>query len=138
MYQDMSARAENVLEAMDRHARAIGAEGVAVFAWKPDEDGIQWDGRMRVVDLLTKSFGGKSFNLVSIAWAKAAEMMVTLQNSGTAQRELLSGEYGFIGGAIEKAGGGMVLASFSGSSSENDLEVAEVGLRSFREASDAR
>jgi len=72
-------------------------------------------------------------NLLGIAYAKSAEMADTLENSGTAKRPPMTGEFGWQGGVIAqvkigKTGSGHIIVSFSGGKSEDDVEVSKAGL----------
>jgi hypothetical protein len=51
---------------------------------------------------------------LGIAYAKAAEMVDTLHDSGNAGRPPMTGEFGWSGGAILRSKDGYVLAAFSG------------------------
>jgi len=51
-------------------------------------------------------------------------MAETLTNSGSKVREPKAGEFGYIGGVIKKIDSGYLLATFSGATGEQDLEVS--------------
>lgn len=125
-------KVEAVLDVMEKSARSINAKGVAVLAWLDDEKTCQWVGRMRVVDAaVAENPNEKGYNLVAVAWSKAAEMMATKQNSGTTKRDYLYGELGYQGGAIKKVGNGYLVAAFSGATSEEDFKISEEGIKAF-------
>jgi hypothetical protein len=63
-------------------------------------------------------------------------MADTLQNSGTAKRPPMTGEFGWQGGVVTKAktgktGDGYIIVSFSGGKSEDDVQVSKAGLEVF-------
>jgi uncharacterized protein GlcG (DUF336 family) len=70
----------------------------------------------------------KGNNLLGIAYAKSAEMASTLQNSGTAKRPPMTGEFGWQGGVILQIKGGYIIVAFSGGKSEDDVQVSKAGL----------
>jgi hypothetical protein len=70
----------------------------------------------------------KGNNLLGIAYAKAAEMADTLEDSGTAKRPPMTGEFGWQGGVIAKVKTGYLIVAFSGGKSEDDVQVSKVGL----------
>jgi len=67
-------------------------------------------------------------NLLGIAYAKSAEMASTLQDSGTAKRPPMTGEFGWQGGTILRISSGYIVVAFSGGKSEDDLQVSKAGL----------
>jgi uncharacterized protein GlcG (DUF336 family) len=80
------------------------------------------------------STGNNGSNLLGIAYAKAAEMADTLQNSGSGTRPPMIGEFGWQGGVIARAKTGYVIAAFSGGKSEDDVEVSRAGLEVLKSA----
>jgi len=68
-------------------------------------------------------------NLLGIAYAKSAEMADTLQNSGTAKRLPMTGEFGWQGGVIARTSTGYVIVAFSGGKSEDDVQVSTPVLK---------
>ena len=55
-------------------------------------------------------------------------MASTLQNSGTAKRPPMTGEFGWQGGVILQIKGGYIIVAFSGGKSEDDVQVSKAGL----------
>ncbi len=132
MDDSAGGRLERALDAMQDHAGKIGGQGVAVVAWLASSESDQWEARMRVVGrLIQENPDGKKFNLIAVAWSKAAEMCVSHRNSGDRTREKLTGELGYRGGVIASLGGGFVVAAFSGATSEQDVEISRAGLQAF-------
>jgi hypothetical protein len=116
------------LELMEKKAREISIIGVAIVGYIPGDKTSTWVTKMKVVDVLANA---KS-NYLAIAYSKAAEMASTLQNSGIDKsRPILSGEFGYQGGLIRKIEGGYIIVVFSGGTSEQDLQVSEVGLNAL-------
>ncbi len=62
-------------------------------------------------------------------------MIASNANSGNPNRERIMGELGFVGGAYEECDGYKLAFAFSGATLEEDLEVAEYGIRRFIELS---
>ena len=118
------AKAYQSLTLIEQAAEKISIKGVAIVAFIPGEVTDTWTSKMKVVGHLT----GDKANLLGIASTKAAEMAATHQNSGSGVRETYSGELGYKGGLIKKVKSGYLIAAFSGGSSEQDLEVAKIGL----------
>ena len=118
------AKADQSLALIEQAAQKISIKGVAIVAFIPGEMTDSWTSKMKVVGHLTNN----KDNLLGIASAKAAEMADTRKDSGSGVREIYSGELGYKGGLIKKVKSGYILAVFSGGSSEQDLEVAKIGL----------
>lgn len=117
--------ADQCLSLIEQAAQKIAIKGVAVIAYMPGEVTETWISKMKVVENLTS---GKA-NLLGIANTKASEMADTHLDSGSKIREIYNGELGYQGGLIKKVKSGYILAVFSGGSSEQDLEVAKIGLK---------
>jgi len=117
-------QADKSLALIEKAAQGLAIQGVAIIAFVPGENTESWISKMKVVGTLTNA---KS-NLLGVASTKAAEMADTHLDSGSKIREILTGELGYKGGLIKKVNGGFVLAVFSGGKSEQDLEVAKIGL----------
>lgn len=98
--------------------------GVAVISFIPGSATESWISKMKVVGKLADA---KS-NLCAIAYSKASEMAVTLQDSGDSTRKIIDGELGYQGGAIVKVKYGYLLAAFSGASGQQDYDVSKLGL----------
>jgi hypothetical protein len=117
-------RADQCLALIEQAAQKSSIKGVAIIAFIPGDVTKSWISKMKVVGNLTS---GKA-NLLGIASTKAAEMADTHLDSGSGVREIYSGELGYKGGLIKKVDSGYILAVFSGGASEQDLEVAKIGL----------
>lgn len=126
------AEAGPMIAAMEHHATKLGVKGVIVVA-SMDSAGFSWVSRMKAVgankvlaDNPKSEYPG--YNFIGIAYSKAAEMADTKINSGSKVRPAYQGEFGYQGGVIKKTAAGYVLAVFSGGTSEQDLEIAKVGM----------
>jgi hypothetical protein len=122
--------ADAALSAMRARAAELKISGVAVVAYAQGDAIKGWTSRMEVVGRMTDAptATGKGNNLLAIAYAKAAEMADTLQNSGTTTRPPMTGEFGWQGGVIARGKTGFVIVAFSGGKSEDDVEVSRAGL----------
>ncbi len=122
--------ADAALAAMKRCAAELKIGGVAVVAYAPGDTIQAWTSKMAVVGRMkdAPSSTDKGSNLLAIAYAKAAEMADTLENSGAAKRLPMTGEFGWQGGVITRGKSGYVIVAFSGGKSEDDLEVSRAGL----------
>ena len=118
------ALADQCLTRIEQAAQKLPIQGVAIVAFIPGDVTLTWISKMKVVGKLTS---GKN-NLLGIAYTKASEMAETHMDSGSGIREIFSGELGYKGGLIKKVKSGYILAVFSGGSSDQDLEVAKIGL----------
>ena len=98
--------------------------GVAMIAYIPGTATSQWISKMKVVGKLAD----EKVNLLGIVYSKAAEMAVTLKDSGINERKEIRGEYGYEGGIIAMVGDGYLLAAFSGGKSADDVAAARKGL----------
>jgi hypothetical protein len=130
------ALANRALQAMKQRAAELKVTGVAVVSYAPGETIQSWSSRMEVVgkmkDPVTAT--SKGSNLLGIAYAKASEMADTLQNSGTASRPPMTGEFGWQGGVVAKVRSGYVIVAFSGGKSEDDVQVSTAGLTVLKAA----
>jgi len=132
------ANFDAMISAMEQHAKKLGVKGVIVVA-SMDSAGFSWMSRMKAVgankvladDPKKSEYPG--WNFIGIAYSKAAEMADTRLNSGSNVRQPYQGEYGFQGGVIKQAKSGYVLVVFSGGTSEQDLEIANVGIGAFQD-----
>ncbi|HXR40332.1 MAG TPA: hypothetical protein VN776_14625, partial [Terracidiphilus sp.] len=124
------ALATAALDAMKQKAAELKVGGVAVVNYARGDAVQGWSSKMAVVGRMkdAPTATEKGNNLVGIAYAKSAEMADTLQNSGTAKRPPMTGEFGWQGGVVEHIKGGYVIVAFSGGKSEDDVEVSKVGL----------
>jgi hypothetical protein len=122
--------ADRALAAMRTKAEAMGIGGVALVAYFEGETIQSWSSKMIVVgrykDMPTAT--DKGSNLLGVAYAKAAEMADTHQDSGTAKRPPMTGEFGWNGGVIARGKSGYWIAAFSGGKSDDDVQVSRVGL----------
>lgn len=119
-----NAHVQECLTTMEATADKYSAEGVAVIAFVPGEKTASWNSRMQVVGTLST----KKHNFLGVASTKAAEMAVTLKNSGTSNNPSLLGELGYKGGVVKKVACGYLIASFSGAPSEIDAEISKAGV----------
>lgn len=116
------------LAIMVKKAEELSVKGVAIIGFIPGEITESWITKMKVVGSLANA---KS-NLLGVAYSKASDMAVTVQNSGTDKtRTILQGELGFRGGLIKKIKTGYIIAVFSGGKTEQDLQIAQEGLNSL-------
>ena len=123
-----------VLNDMEQKALQMKIQGVGVACFlDTTQSDIDWIGEMKVVEAPYNLKEGQ--NLVAIAWSKAGEVIASNANSGNPDRERIMGELGFVGGAYEEYDGYKLAFAFSGATSEEDLEVAEYGIRRFIELS---
>jgi hypothetical protein len=128
--------ANKALAAMKQRAAELKIGGVAVVSYAPGESVQGWTSKMAVVGRMKDdpSTTGKGNNLIGIAYAKSAEMAETLQNSGTAKRPPMTGEFGWQGGVIAHTRTGYVIVAFSGGKSEDDVQVSQTGLEILKSA----
>jgi len=124
------ALADTALAAMRKRAAELSVTGVAVVSYSRGETIQGWNSKMAVVGRMedAPSATEKGNNLLGIAYAKSAEMAETLQDSGTAKRAPMTGEFGWQGGVIAKVKTGYVIVAFSGGKSEDDVQVSRAGL----------
>ncbi len=122
--------ANAALAAMQRRATELNIGGVAVVAYAPGTSIQSWTSKMLVVGRMqdASTAATKGNNLLAIAYAKASEMAATLQDSGTAQRPPMTGEFGWQGGVIGRGKTGYIIVAFSGGKSEDDVQVSRAGL----------
>lgn len=112
--------ADEALALMKQEALAMDIKGVGLICYIPGNETQSWISKMIVV----KTTGSPRQNFIAVAHSKAAEMAETLTNSGSKVREPKAGEFGYIGGVIKKIDSGYLLATFSGATGEQDLEVS--------------
>src|SRR5579863_7758708 len=125
----LDALESQALEAMKQKAAELKISGVAVVSYAPGDPIQGWTSRMAVVGHMTDlKASEKGNNLLGIAYAKSAEMADTLQDSGTAKRPPMTGEFGWQGGVILKVKTGYIIVAFSGGKSEDDVQVSRAGL----------
>ncbi|MDE3187484.1 MAG: hypothetical protein KGM96_08185 [Acidobacteriota bacterium] len=116
--------------AMQKRAAELNVTGVAVVSYAQGDTIHGWTSRMLVVGRIKDdpSATSKGNNLLAIAYAKASEMALTLQDSGTVKRPPMTGEFGWQGGAIAHGKTGYIIVAFSGGKSEDDVQVSRAGL----------
>ena len=125
------AASDAALAAMAEHAAKLKTTGVGVVAYFTGAPIEGWTSKMRVMGsykaLPTEK--DKGYNLLAIAYSKAAEMADLLRDSGSGARAPYVGEFGWQGGVIAPARSGYVIAAFSGGKSEDDAAIARAGLQ---------
>lgn len=126
--REMLAKA---LDAMKAKAVEMGIEGVATASFLDNGKEYDWVGEMAVVGTTCNLREG--WDLVAIAWSKAGEVIVSHADSGDPNRKKIMGELGFTGGAYDEHKGCKLAFSFSGATSEEDLEVAKFGIAKMKE-----
>jgi uncharacterized protein GlcG (DUF336 family) len=124
------ALADAALVAMKNRAAELKITGVAVVSYSQGDTIQAWTSKMQVVGRMTdpQTATDKGNNLLAIAYAKSAQMADTLQDSGTAKRPPMTGEFTWQGGVIARVKTGYVIAAFSGAKSEEDVQVSRAGL----------
>jgi hypothetical protein len=132
----LGALEDAALTAMKARAAELKITGVAVVAYAKGDTIQGWTSKMAVVGRMKDppSATEKGNNLLGIAYAKAAEMADTLENSGTARRPPMTGEFGWQGGVVARTKTGYVIVAFSGGKSEDDVEVSRSGLAVLKAA----
>jgi hypothetical protein len=113
---------------MEQAALKMQVKGVAVVAFIPGDTTFTWTSKMKVIGALSN----ESANYLAVAYSKAGEMAETFKDSGSGIREPKLGEFGWQGGIIQKVKDGYVLATFSGATGEQDVEVATVGINHLK------
>jgi hypothetical protein len=125
----LDALESQALEVMKKKAAELNIAGVAVVSYAEGDTIQGWTSKMAVVGRLTDPKASEhGNNLLGIAYAKSAEMAETLQDSGTAKRPPMTGEFGWQGGVILKTKSGYIVVAFSGGKSEDDVQVSKAGL----------
>ncbi len=124
------ALATRAIAAMRARAAQLNITGVAVVSYAPGDTVQGWLSKMAVVGRMkdAPTATTKGNNLIGIAYAKSAEMADTLQNSGTASRPPMTGEFGWQGGVTGQGKTGRIIVAFSGGKSEDDVQVSRAGL----------
>ena len=123
--------ADEALLAMKRRAEELKITGVAVVAYSQGERVESWSSKMlavggRITGVSQRDPAGA--NCLGIAYVKAAEMADTVLDSGSNSRPLKLGEFGWQGGVVARGKTGVLIASFSGGPSEEDVKVSRAGL----------
>jgi hypothetical protein len=128
--------ANEALQAMKNRAAELKITGVAVVSYSAGDSIQGWTSKMAVVGRMKdpQTATDKGSNLLAIAYSKAAEMADTLEDSGTAKRPPMTGEFGWQGGAIARVKSGYVIVAFSGGKSEDDFKVSTAGLEVLKPA----
>jgi len=124
------ALANKALAAMKKRAAELNVTGVAVVSYAQGDTIEGWVSKMAVMGKMKDAPTGtsKGNNLLGIAYAKASEMAETLEDSGTAKRAPMTGEFGWQGGVIARTKTGYAIVAFSGGKSEDDVQVSRTGL----------
>ena len=124
------ALAESALNAMKKRAAELNVHGVAMVAYAQGDTIQAWSSKMAVVGRMTDlpTATNKGNNMLGIVYPKAAEMADTLENSGTAKRPPMIGEFGWRGGLIARVKTGCAIVAFSGASADDDVAVSQAGL----------
>jgi len=132
----LDALANAALAAMKARAAELRITGVAVVSYAQGDTVQGWTSKMAVVGRIKDPASGdnKGANFLGIAYAKSAEMADTLQDSGTAKRPPMTGEFCWQGGVIAKVKSGYIVVAFSGGKSEEDVEVSRAGLAVLKDA----
>jgi hypothetical protein len=130
------ALAESALKAMKKRAAELNVHGVAMVAYAQGDSIQAWSSKMAVVGRMTDlpTATNKGNNMLGIVYSKAAEMADTLENSGTAKRPPMTGEFGWQGGLVARGKTGHIIVAFSGGKSEDDVEVSRAGLALLKAA----
>ncbi|HYQ57980.1 MAG TPA: hypothetical protein VEP89_11620 [Draconibacterium sp.] len=121
--------ADDCLTLMAKKAEEESIAGVALIAFIPGDKTESWISKMKVAGMLAD---GRA-NYLAIASAKAAEMAVTLEDSGDSERRSIDGELGYKGGAIAKVNSGYLVAAFSGGTGQQDYDLSKLALEWFTE-----
>jgi hypothetical protein len=116
--------ADDCLRIMEQAAFDMQVKGVAVVAFIPGDSSDTWISKMKVAGALSN----ESANYLAVAYSKAGEMAETFQHSGSGAREPKLGEFGWQGGVIKQVKAGYLIATFSGATGEQDLEIANKGM----------
>ncbi|MDZ7604237.1 MAG: hypothetical protein U5K79_01325 [Cyclobacteriaceae bacterium] len=116
--------ADECLNIISEAAKKESITGATMIAFIPGDATSSWISKMKVVGRLADD---KS-NFLAIIYAKAAEMAVTLRDSGNEERKSITGELGWQGGAILKVNGGYLVGAFSGGTGQQDYDVSKLGL----------
>ncbi|HYE67824.1 MAG TPA: hypothetical protein VEA58_04385 [Anaerovoracaceae bacterium] len=125
-------KSEIALNAMEEHAKRIGASGVAVFLYSENENAKDLSSIMRIVGAInTIAEDHTGYNFIALAYSKIAESIETGKNSGNLTRPMIEGEFGYQGSAIAKDENGIIITAFSGCTGDVDLEIAKTGLQSL-------
>lgn len=116
--------ADDCLALMEKKANDESVAGVALIAFIPGNKTESWISKMKVAGRLADD----KANYLAVASAKAAEMAVTLKDSGDPERRSIDGELGYKGGAILKVSSGYLVVAFSGGSGQQDYDLSKLGL----------
>ena len=127
---DFNLIADKALAAMKARAEELNVKGAAVVAYCEGDTVQSWSSKMIAVGHLTStpSNSPAGENNLAIAYTKAAEMAVTLRDSGSLGRPKMKGENGWQGGVMAKGKTGTLIAAFSGGVSSDDVKVSKAGL----------
>lgn len=127
---ELKKMAEIALDAMEEHAKRIGASGTAVILYSADENGKDYYSVMRIINAFhTIAEDHTGYNFIALAYSKIAESIETGKDSGNLTRPMITGEFGYQGSTIARDQNGMIITSFSGCTGDVDLEIARTGLQ---------
>lgn len=122
--QIFTENADKCLAIIEKAAQKLSITGAAMIAFIPGDVSESWISKMKVMGRLATD----EANFLAIAYAKAAEMAVTHNDSGDGERKDITGEFGWQGGVIIKVDTGYLVAAFSGGTGQQDADVAKEGL----------
>ncbi|MFA9389915.1 MAG: hypothetical protein ACERKD_08900 [Prolixibacteraceae bacterium] len=116
--------ADECLSIIEKRAQELEITGAGMIAFVPGTETTTWVSKMKVMGRITDG----NLNFCGVIYSKAAEMAITLKDSGNESRKDIIGELGWQGGVIIKVKSGYLLGAFSGGSGEQDVESARKGL----------
>lgn len=124
---------ELALNAMQAQAEKLNVRGVACVLYLSDTDNdlkpvFRPVGRIERDPDPTKGPDDHGTNYLAVVWAKVAQMVSILADSGLGTRALKFGENGFRGGLIIRFNEGYFLTAFSGGSEDQDVSIALAGI----------
>lgn len=133
--ETFDVRAKRAVVAMKKAAAEHKIEGAGVISFLPKGSKLAyWDSKMVIVGKMHNGAEGnaRGANYLAIAYAKAAEMVRTLKDSGKSGAKPFVGETGWEGGCIKETAKGYIIAAFSGGPSAIDYKVAEAGIAAYQ------
>ena len=129
---ELKTKSKIALDAMEEHAKRIGTSGVAVFLYSDQNEPEDICSFMRIVGAMNTIAEDRSgYNCMALAYSKIAESLETGKDSGNLARPMIVGEFGYLGSTISKSGNGVIITSFSGSTGDIDLKIAQSGMKSI-------
>ena len=131
--------AVRAMEAKAREMGLVGVAGVLVLERRRDDRHWRpqlWSPLLCVVDAYARPAAPESrgiddtgTNYAAVVFAKLAEMVYSLMNSGESKEPPQKGTFGWPGGVCVVKDSVYLFAAFSGGTGEQDVEVAQVGMR---------